>query len=285
MAVTHHERIAAAAASCRCCSTRRASPRRWPTGPRCWRGWSELPGVVAIKEGSWESAAYDRNRAPRRRGRAPCRHDGVGRRAPPVLLRARQRGQPRQPRGPDAGGDRRARPCGRRAATSRRLATLHARIQPLATAIYGLAPTGHATARLKACMVLLGRWSNGATRPPITGVTPAENLLLREALTQAGLLASRGVSDAAAPTTRRDRKPTPTWRTSPTRSCPASSSPARCRAAASSIEGRLGRAAQDLAHPDARGHPAARRRGPACQAGIEILRGAPRRSRRVLPIA
>ena len=38
-------------------------------------------------------------------------------------------------------------------------------------------------------MVLLGRWSNGATRPPITGVTPTETLLLGEALAQAGLLA------------------------------------------------------------------------------------------------
>ncbi len=37
-------------------------------------------------------------------------------------------------------------------------------------------------------MVLLGRWRNGATRPPITGVTESETLILREALAQAGLM-------------------------------------------------------------------------------------------------
>jgi 4-hydroxy-tetrahydrodipicolinate synthase len=65
---------------------------------------------------------------------------------------------------------------------------LHARIQPLANVIYGLAPGGHATARLKACMALLGRWPDGATRPPITGITAAETDALRAALIGAGLL-------------------------------------------------------------------------------------------------
>ncbi len=45
---------------------------------------------------------------------------------------------------------------------------IHLRIQLLANAIYCLAPSGHATARLKAEMELLGRWKSGTPRPPIT---------------------------------------------------------------------------------------------------------------------
>lgn len=187
MAVTHHERIAAAA---------KLPMMLYQAGvasamayrPEVLARLIQLPDVVGIKEGSWESAAYDRNRQL------------VAEVAPQVAMMA--------------SGDEHLLSCfalgsegslvslaalmpAEIVALDRAVARgdlaeardLHARIQPLATAIYGLAPTGHATARLKACMVLLGRWSNGATRPPITGVTPAETLLLGEALVQAGLLA------------------------------------------------------------------------------------------------
>ena len=185
MAVTHHERIAAAA---------RIPMMLYQAGvssamayrPDVLERLVRLPSVVGIKEGSWESAAYDRHRAI------------VARAAPHVAMMA--------------SGDEHLLSCfalgsegslvslaalmpaeivaldravGRGDLAAAR--ALHARIQPLATVIYGLAPTGHATARLKACMVLLGRWANGATRPPITGVSPAEIAALREALARAGL--------------------------------------------------------------------------------------------------
>lgn len=185
MAVTHHERIAAAA---------KIPMMLYQAGvssamayrPAVLERLVRLPSVVGIKEGSWESAAYDRHRAI------------VARAAPHVAMMA--------------SGDEHLLSCfalgsegslvslaalmpaeivaldravGRGDLAAAR--ALHARIQPLATVIYGLAPTGHATARLKACMVLLGRWTNGATRPPITGVSPAEVAALREGLAQAGL--------------------------------------------------------------------------------------------------
>lgn len=187
MAVTHHERIAAAA---------KLPMMLYQAGvasamayrPEVLARLVQMPGVVGVKEGSWESAAYDRNR---RLVREIAPHVAVMASGDEHLLSCFALGSegslvslaalmPAEIVALDravARGD---------LAEAR---ALHARIQPLATAIYGLAPTGHATARLKACMVLLGRWSNGATRPPITGVTSAETLLLGEALVQAGLLA------------------------------------------------------------------------------------------------
>ncbi len=186
MAVTHHERIAAAT---------RLPIMLYQAGvssamayrPEVLARLVQVPGVVAIKEGSWESAAYDRNRQL------------VAEVAPHVAVMA--------------SGDEHLLSCfalgsegsmvslaalipGEIVALDRAVArgdlvaarALHARIQPLATAVYGLVPKGHATARLKACMVLLGRWTNGLTRPPIGGITPTETLVLREALAQAGLL-------------------------------------------------------------------------------------------------
>ena len=48
-----------------------------------------------------------------------------------------------------------------------RAQTLHAAIQPLANAIYGRPPGFYATARLKACLALLGRIPLPACRAPI----------------------------------------------------------------------------------------------------------------------
>lgn len=146
----------------------------------------QLPAVVGIKEGSWESAAYDRNRrlvksvAPQVEVMASGDEHllscfVLGSEGSLVSLAVLM---PREivalDRAVKAGDMDQAR-------------ALHARIQPLANAIYGLAPTGHATARLKACMVLLGRWKNGATRPPITGVSAPDTALLRDALVTAEL--------------------------------------------------------------------------------------------------
>src|SRR5438445_28419 len=50
--------------------------------------------------------------------------------------------------------------------------SLNDRIYPLATAIYGTPPSAHATARLKACLKLMGKLSNAAMRPPMGPLPP-----------------------------------------------------------------------------------------------------------------
>ncbi|MCB8877493.1 dihydrodipicolinate synthase family protein [Acidisoma silvae] len=147
----------------------------------------QIPNVVGIKEGSWESNAYDRNRRL------------VKDVAPHVAMMA--------------SGDEHLLSCFvvgsegslvslavlmpaeivalDQAVRDEDLATagaLHARIQPLANAIYGHAPGGLATARLKACMVLTGAWTNGSPRAPISDLPPAEIARLRQALVDAGLV-------------------------------------------------------------------------------------------------
>jgi 4-hydroxy-tetrahydrodipicolinate synthase len=147
----------------------------------------KLPQVVAIKEGSWETAAYDSNRRL------------VALVAPHVEVMA--------------SGDEHLLPCFAigsdgslvslavlmpeaivaldRAVQRSDLMTaqaLHARIQPLANAIYGAAPGGFATVRLKTCMELRGRWPLGHGRPPIGALDEGERQRLRIALAEAGLL-------------------------------------------------------------------------------------------------
>ena len=186
MAVTHHRRIAAAA-NLPMMLYQAGVSSAMAYRPEVLARLVQIPEVVAIKEGSWESAAYDRNR------------DLVKAIAPQVEMMA--------------SGDEHLLSCfvlgsdgslvslavlmpGEIVALDRAVArgdltaarALHARIQPLATAIYGLPPAGHATARLKACMVLLGRWQNGATRPPITGVNRIRDPDPAGGLAQAGLM-------------------------------------------------------------------------------------------------
>jgi 4-hydroxy-tetrahydrodipicolinate synthase len=67
--------------------------------------------------------------------------------------------------------------------------SLHGRIQPLANAVYGTPPASLATARLKACLKLLGRIDNAACRPPIPALSASEVEDLRSALHHAGLSA------------------------------------------------------------------------------------------------
>ena len=152
---------------------------------------AQLPGVVAVKEGSWEVGAYDLHRRL------------LAREAPQVAIMA--------------SSDEHLFPCFAigsegslvslavlmpqaivaldRAVTNGDLVTarrLHDQIQPLAVAIYGAPPGGHATARLKACMALLGRWPNGRARAPIVELPPDEIHTLLRALIVAGLLDGDG---------------------------------------------------------------------------------------------
>ncbi len=147
----------------------------------------DLPQVVGIKEGSWEVAAYDAHRRL------------VAAIAPHVEMMA--------------SGDEHLLPCFAigsdgslvslavlmpdeivaldRAVHRGDMDTaraLHRRIQPLANAIYGAAPGGFSTVRLKTCMELLGRWPLGHGRPPIGALDAQERQQLCAALAEAGLL-------------------------------------------------------------------------------------------------
>jgi 4-hydroxy-tetrahydrodipicolinate synthase len=146
----------------------------------------QLPQVVGIKEGSWESNAYDRNR---RLVRSVAPHVAMMASGDEHLLSCFVVGSegslvslavlmPAEIVALD------------QAVRAGDLATargLHQRIQPLANAIYGQAPAGLATARLKACMVLTGAWTNGAPRAPITELPPGEIRRLQAALVEAGV--------------------------------------------------------------------------------------------------
>ena len=140
-----------------------------------------LPEVVAIKEGSWETAAYEANRRL------------IKSIAPHVAVMA--------------SGDEHLFTCFAlgtegtlvslaavvpelivalyRAVERRDLAEaqqLHERVYPLAKAIYGAAPGSHANARLKACLHLLGHFPHASMRPPIPPLAHAEIARLEDAL-------------------------------------------------------------------------------------------------------
>jgi 4-hydroxy-tetrahydrodipicolinate synthase len=145
----------------------------------------QLPGVVGIKEGSWESNAYQRNR---RLVQAAAPHVAVMASGDEHLLSCFVVGSegslvslavlmPRE----IVALDRAVRDGDLAAARA-----LDARIQPLANVIYGHAPAGLATARLKACMAITGAWPQGKPRPPITELPPEEVLRLKVALADAG---------------------------------------------------------------------------------------------------
>ncbi len=140
-----------------------------------------LPEVVAIKEGSWETAAYEANRrliksiAPHVAVMASGDEHlftcfAIGTEGSLVslaavvpelivaLYRAVERGDLAQAQ------------------------QLHARVYPLAKAIYGTAPGSHANARLKACLHLLGQFPHPSMRPPIPPLSHAEMARLEDAL-------------------------------------------------------------------------------------------------------
>lgn len=141
----------------------------------------DLPEVVAIKEGSWETTAYEANR---RLIKSIAPHVAVmasgdehlftcfalGTEGTLVslaavvpelivaLYRAVERGDLAQAQ------------------------QLHAHVYPLAKAIYGTAPGSHANARLKACLHLLGQFPHPSMRPPIPLLSYAEMTRLEDAL-------------------------------------------------------------------------------------------------------
>jgi 4-hydroxy-tetrahydrodipicolinate synthase len=141
-----------------------------------------MPEVVAIKEGSWETAAYEANR---RLVQAVAPHVAVmasgdehlmtcfalGTEGTLVslaavvpelivaLYQAMKRGDLAEAR------------------------QLHERVYPLAKAIYGTAPGFLANARLKACLHLLGQFPHPSMRPPVPLLPAAEIRRLEDVLT------------------------------------------------------------------------------------------------------
>ncbi|MGJ7499918.1 dihydrodipicolinate synthase family protein [Variovorax sp. ZT5P49] len=147
---------------------------------------AQMPHVVGIKEGSWEAAAYEANRRL------------VKRVAPHVAMMA--------------SGDEHLLTCfaigsegslvslaavvpelvidldlAIKRGDLAQARNLNDRIYPLAKAIYGTAPGGYATARLKTCLKLLGRFPSDAMRPPIGPLPRDEVAALERALVEAGV--------------------------------------------------------------------------------------------------
>ncbi|GAA4484781.1 dihydrodipicolinate synthase family protein [Gluconacetobacter asukensis] len=140
-----------------------------------------LPRIVAIKEGSWETNAYDRHRrlAARVAPHVEVMASGdehllacfaIGTTGSLVSLAAIL---PRS-----IGGLWNAIQAGD-LNTARRI---HATIQPLANLIYGRAPAGRATLRLKACLVMQKKWSSCRTRKASEVLSPEEWRELSQAL-------------------------------------------------------------------------------------------------------
>jgi 4-hydroxy-tetrahydrodipicolinate synthase len=147
---------------------------------------AQLPNVVGIKEGSWEAAAYEANLRL------------VKRVAPHVAMMA--------------SGDEHLLTCFavgsegslvslacvvpeliialEQAFKDKNLEQarlLNERIYPLAKVIYGTAPGGYATARLKTCLKLLGRIPRDTMRLPMGALPASEISRLENALAQAGV--------------------------------------------------------------------------------------------------
>ena len=147
---------------------------------------AQLPGVVGIKEGSWEAAAYE---ATRRLVKSVAPHVAVMASGDEHLMTCYAVGSdgsqvslavliPETIVELDAA---------MRASDLARARAAHRVVYPLAKAIYGTAPAGHATARLKACLRLLGRLDSDAVRAPLSPVRGEELAMLLAALREAGL--------------------------------------------------------------------------------------------------
>lgn len=156
--------------------------------PEVLRRLIQLPDVVGIKEGSWEASAYEahlrlvRREAPRVAVMASGDEHlftclALGSDGSLVSLAAVM------PE-PVIALDKAIRTGD--LATAR---VLNDRIYPLAKAIYGTAPGGWATARLKTCLKILGRFPSDAMRPPIGPLPATEVAALERALVAAGVTA------------------------------------------------------------------------------------------------
>jgi len=148
----------------------------------------DIPEVVGIKEGAWEVDAYD---ALRRRVKAKRPDVAVCASGDEHLLACYVHGSDGSLVSlavlmPDAIV---ALDAAIRAGDLAAARALHEQLEPLAEAIYGAAPGGRATARLKFCLAEMSVIPCPALRPPQPPVEGAEAAMLRGALRASGVLA------------------------------------------------------------------------------------------------
>jgi 4-hydroxy-tetrahydrodipicolinate synthase len=150
-----------------------------------------LPNVVGIKEGSWETSAYE---AVRRLTKSLRPDVGVMASGDEHLLTCFVLGSEGSLVSLAAVVPEwiveldRAVKAGDLAAAR----AWHDRIYPLAKAIYGTAPGSLATARLKACLKLLGRLNRATCRAPVGDLPQDEYDRLALVLAEVGLQAGNG---------------------------------------------------------------------------------------------
>jgi 4-hydroxy-tetrahydrodipicolinate synthase len=143
-----------------------------------------LPSVAGVKEGSWEVAAYEENRRATKAVRPDLAVLGsgdehllvsylIGSEGSQVSLAAVTPGPVVALWNAAQAGD------------WARARAFHDVIYPLAAAIYRQAPGGFATARLKACLKILGRLRNDRMRPPAQSLGSEEYRRLETALRHA----------------------------------------------------------------------------------------------------
>ncbi len=160
---------------------------RMAYGPEVLEALVQLPSVVGVKEGSWETSAYEANR---RLIRAAAPDVGVMASGDEHLLTCFILGSE---------GSLVSLAClwpepiiqlaaAVRAGDLAAAQAAHDVIYPLALAIYGTPPSYHATARLKACLKLLGKIPDDRVRPPIERLSAGEIERLGKVLRNAALL-------------------------------------------------------------------------------------------------
>ncbi|ETX06526.1 MAG: dihydrodipicolinate synthetase [Candidatus Entotheonella gemina] len=187
MAMTHHRMIIEAVDIPIALFQASVNSGRMAYTPEVLAQLAQLPRVVAVKEGSWETGAYEANR---RLIKDVAPHVAVMASGDEHLFASYVLGS--------EGSfvslaclipetivalDRAV--CGSDLAAARRA---HEVIYPLAKAIYGSPPGGRATARLKTCLKLLERLDDDRVRPPMGPLDAGEVNALSEALVAAGLL-------------------------------------------------------------------------------------------------
>ena len=187
VAVTHHHRIAAAARLPLLAFQYSVHAGDAPYPPSVLKALVSLPAVVGIKEGSWETAAYERNLRLIRKV------------APEVAVMASgdEHLLTTFILGTDGSMVSLASLMPRqivslyeavKAGDWKQAYALHREVQPVATAIYGTPPSGHAIPRLKACLAMIGKLKQDTVRPPLRPPDRAERAMLRRALKEARLL-------------------------------------------------------------------------------------------------
>ncbi len=146
----------------------------------------ELPAVVGIKEGGWEVNGYD---ALLRLTRARRPDVAVMASGDEHLLACMAHGSDGSmvSLADIVPGEILALDAAMRRSDLAAARAVHGRIEPLAEAIYGRAPGGRATARIKWCLAALGRIPCATARLPVGVVDDGEALALRGALGVAGL--------------------------------------------------------------------------------------------------